>query len=1221
MDLTFAAPLIVLLALVCLIAVAGVRSPSLFRLALSFFLKKKRLTALTIVGLIVGSAIITGSLAVGDSLKSSVVDEVYANLGGVDEVVHSNGLFDESIFSAVSGNSTLAGVTDAIAPLVILKASVRNAATGQFEAKVNIVGYDASLHAFGEFRKSDGSSLTGVPASGRAVINQQLAGRIDALAGATLAVTTQNPGFSIESIFSPLLGQASFSVVVDAVVADTGLGRFNLESAGGVPENIYVSLGYLQNMITASSRINTIVVSNKGDVREGVKLTSEAVDRLQAVLDDVVGYRDMRLDVSALGYVKIESENVFFDGRYASAVQSVAGAEAASQLTSYFVNSISFQSRKVPYSTVTGLDPISDYQFGPFVDNSTGSPIVGAMSDNEIIMTNYTAGRLGARVGDMVTLNYTVYDATYSAIYEKTNFTVAYVVNMVGKAADPNLMPPFPGISGKASCADWDPPWISGSKMRSEMTWEDLYYWQTYGGTPKAYITLAEAQSLWSNDLGNLTTINVKGANPTQLAQQEGSRLNATIVAGDAGIDVSPAKQIGIQSAEGTQLLTETFLSFGMVVVISGIILEAALVAGVMEGRRREIALLKTLGTKRWQITQTFAFEGFLLSAISAAIGILVGLLVAFVCIWLTNTFWSNIVEGRTVSLYFTPETLVVGFVAGLLISFLAFVLFARLASASLITGALKENETSGRRRQWSRVRLWLALASLAAICIAAVLAPHFGVTNPTQSASLILIGPAIVFLSVPFIPHGEADRDSEMRKIGLLTVLYVLVITFVFASGANMDPFPLFFESGFVIVAAAVVGLAGSIRPFAAAFSRLAGGSGAGHATLRLALLSPSRRVRRTCLSVALFAVVVFTYLGLSVNIQGQQQNLKDATYYQGAGYSVLAESSVPVKFDLGSQQDRVKNGVVNFSDGTQVVQFLTVGQVGGSCSNLKRNLPPRLIAANETFVSVNVLRFQAPSGYHSIWAALNGVENDGAIPAVGDYNTIVWILGKGVGGHVMITDEHGVGRELVVVGIFENSIFQGSLFVSEDNLNNLYPTTADYRIFLFKTNDPPKLVTYLESQMQAYGMDASLVSDLVRDNASIEWSYMSLFQALLLVGLFVGIAGIAASSSKSVEDRRQEIGAMRAIGFKRSMVLGSFILENLYIASLGAVIGILTGLLVAFVFFGRGSLLSFSVAVPWAAIAFVVIAVDAAAVIATISPARKAARMHPVDALRREQ
>jgi len=1210
--------LVVFLAVVAAVLIMAARSPSLFRLALSFFLKKKRLTALTVAGLIVGSAMVTGSLAVGDSMKNGVIEQVYANLGAVDEAVHSDGLFNETIFDSISVSPLVTAFADGLAPLVILGGSVRNAASGSVESGVNIIGYDGSFSSFGKFQTLDGGSFMAEIDAGMAIVNQKLADALGASAGSTIQITTRNPAFSVESIYSNLTRQVLIDVSVFMVAKDSGIGRFSLSSGGTIARNVFVNLSYLQDAIGAPSSINTIVVSNNGDDREGVKLSVEATARLQTAVDEAVGFRDLRFNIVATSYVRMESENIFFDERYLDAVSAmmgtVAGMENVSALTSYFVNNISFGGKSIPYSTVTGLNPQADYAFGPFTDNITKSPIIGGIQDNETIITDYAAARLGAGVGDAVSLNYSIYTSTFAQVYRTVTFTVRHVVETTGKASDPELMPPFPGIEGKASCADWDPTWISGDKMRSEMTNEDLNYWLLYGGTPKAYITLTKAEQLWSNDLGNITTIKVKGTNLPQLASAVGSSLNATILGGDAGIGILPVKANGIESAEGVQLLTETFLSFGIVVMISGIILAVALVGMVMEGRKREIGVLKTIGMKRGQVTQTFAFEAFLVSSISSAIGILVGLLIAFLCIFLTNTFWSNIVEGTTVTLYFTLDTVVMGFVAGFLVSFIAFVLSAHRTSGQLLAGAFREGMSRGSARG-----LTLSIAYLGGIF--AVAGFLFFSDAQTQSG-VALAGAAILLLSLPFATSNKKWQDYILLVSSTALIVAAIIISYNAAGSSESVPFVLYFVSGFVITAALVCLLYVSLRNIASGLSRIFSALGANDGTLRIAFLSPARRARRTCLAVSLFAIVIFTYLGLSVNIQGQQSNIDNMVIRQGAGYDVMGESSISVRFDLGSQAERARNGFADFPVNSSVVQFLTYGQIGGSCSNLKKNLPPRLIGANESFMLDSLLWFQAPAWRgQSTWDRLEWVESDGAIPAIGDSNTIVWILGKGLGDHITITDERGAEVQLVIVGITENSIFPGSVFISEDNINRLYPTTAEYRLFLFKTPDPPAMVSYLESNMTAYGMDGTLVEDLARSNLSVEWSYMGLFQALLLLGLLVGIFGLAVSSARAVEERKAEIGTMRAIGFGRSMVMNSLLLESVYVASLGAIIGIVAGLLTSFLFFGRGTLLSNNAAIPWLAMLLIVIVVDVTALLAAAIPANRAARMPPVIALRREQ
>ena len=231
MDILTTSPLVVLLVVVVVLTIAAFRSKALFKLALTFLLKKRRLTVLAVFGLIVASSIITGSLAVGDSMESSMIEDVYANLGGVDEVVHSNRLFNQSIFAALSSNSTLAGVTDAMAPLLMLKVAVNNKTTGRTESSVNLIGYEWRLLQFGVFSSYDGGVYAGPPPHNKTVINQKLAERLAVGSGSNVTVAARNPGFSIESIFSELGSQFSFEWQVDAIVTDTGLGRFSLDSS------------------------------------------------------------------------------------------------------------------------------------------------------------------------------------------------------------------------------------------------------------------------------------------------------------------------------------------------------------------------------------------------------------------------------------------------------------------------------------------------------------------------------------------------------------------------------------------------------------------------------------------------------------------------------------------------------------------------------------------------------------------------------------------------------------------------------------------------------------------------------------------------------------------------------------------------------------------------------------------------------------------------------
>ena len=65
---------------------------------------------------------------------------------------------------------------------------------------------------------------------------------------------------------------------------------------------------------------------------------------------------------------------------------------------------------------------------------------------------------------------------------------------------------------------------------------------------------------------------------------------------------------------------------------------------------------------------------------------------------------------------------------------------------------------------------------------------------------------------------------------------------------------------------------------------------------------------------------------------------------------------------------------------------------------------------------------------------------------------------------------------------------------------------------------------------------------------------------------GLLVGIAALGVISLRSVVERRQQIGVLRAIGYRRGMVLASFLMESSFIALLGILIGVGLGALLSY-------------------------------------------------------
>jgi len=193
-----------------------------------------------------------------------------------------------------------------------------------------------------------------------------------------------------------------------------------------------------------------------------------------------------------------------------------------------------------------------------------------------------------------------------------------------------------------------------------------------------------------------------------------------------------------------------------------------------------------------------------------------------------------------------------------------------------------------------------------------------------------------------------------------------------------------------------------------------------------------------------------------------------------------------------------------------------------------------------------------------------------------VGDYTTVIWILGKGLGGTFEVTDESGQPVRLKIAGILGDSIFQGSLFVSEQAMRRLYPTQSVYDLFLFKlrhdggtgAGDVESTAAGLESSLVSYGFRARPVRDIAAELIQVDMGYVSMLQAMLASGVLVGTLGFAAKVARETIERRYELGVMRALGFRRGQVAGLLLGENLFLFLLGFGLALAAALVSAFTF-----------------------------------------------------
>ena len=101
------------------------------------------------------------------------------------------------------------------------------------------------------------------------------------------------------------------------------------------------------------------------------------------------------------------------------------------------------------------------------------------------------------------------------------------------------------------------------------------------------------------------------------------------------------------------------------------------------------------------------------------------------------------------------------------------------------------------------------------------------------------------------------------------------------------------------------------------------------------------------------------------------------------------------------------------------------------------------------------------------------------------------------------------------------------------------------------------------------------------------------------------------------SVTERTREIGIRKSLGAKPKDIMGQFVVEAATTSSIGGIVGILFGIVVSY---GVGKLVGLSVTPSATAIAVAFSVSAAIGITFGYFPAKKAARLNPIDALRHD-
>ncbi len=214
--------------------------------------------------------------------------------------------------------------------------------------------------------------------------------------------------------------------------------------------------------------------------------------------------------------------------------------------------------------------------------------------------------------------------------------------------------------------------------------------------------------------------------------------------------------------------------------------------------------------------------------------------------------------------------------------------------------------------------------------------------------------------------------------------------------------------------------------------------------------------------------------------------------------------------------------------------------------------------------------------------------------------------------------------GHWFAVIGILNpiplTANLDSAVFIGYPVAETLFATSSSPQVIYVRT--APDQVHTVQSVIAATAnpqhpdqVQVSNPSDAIQAKKAVSDNLTALLLGLGGVALLVGGIGIANVMVIGVLERRTEIGVRRALGATKGHVRLQFLIEAVMLALLGGTLGVILGVGVTI---GYARVQHITLAVPAISIALGVAASLVVGAIAGISPAARAARLAPADAIR---
>ena len=443
---------------------------------------------------------------------------------------------------------------------------------------------------------------------------------------------------------------------------------------------------------------------------------------------------------------------------------------------------------------------------------------------------------------------------------------------------------------------------------------------------------------------------------------------------------------------------------------------------------------------------------------------------------------------------------------------------------------------------------------------------------------------------------------------------------------GSGME---LFIISGLFMILASLIIVMFNSESIIAGLTFIFGRGTSRQAVIRTAISYSLKSKFRTGMTIAIFALVIFTITTMSMLVGMIGTNIEKQIEQASGGYEIIAFSSknTPIE-DLEAEIENV-----GLDDRISDIASPVSGRVRLNITNSEGSqVHYSIIGVDDSFIDENKFTFaeilDEYSNENEVWQAIKTnkslaiidssvMESEATVQYGGGQLSSFKIF---LGETIEIFDKDDKLQKKKIIAILDTIYIQGIFSYDEFVKQDFGFKNSTY--FFINVNegvDVEETAKKMESSFLKNGMYVIAVESMVMEVIKTINQFFYLFDAFMGLGLIIGIAGLGIITIRSVHERRQEIGMMRAIGFKRGMVRQSFIIETSMVALIGIIIGTVLGIFTGYIIWRDGfQSLEFDFVINWQPIVAMFLIAFIFTMICIFPASRKASKIPPAEALR---